>query len=83
MSIPKELSIEAINQIKNDFKSAALRSVEAGFDIIELHFAHGYLVHQFLSKLINQRTDIYGGSFDNRTRLAIEIVEEIRAVIPK
>ena len=83
MSIPKELSIEAINQIKNDFKSAALRSVEAGFDMIELHFAHGYLVHQFLSKLINQRSDMYGGSFENRTRLAIEIVEEIRTVIPK
>ena len=82
MSIPKALSIEEINQIKNDFKNAALRSVKAGFDIIELHFAHGYLVHQFLSKLINQRTDIYGGSFENRTRLAIEIVEEIRKVIP-
>ena len=82
MSVPKELSIEEINQIKNDFKSAALRSVKAGFDIIELHFAHGYLVHQFLSKLINQRTDKYGGSFENRTRLALEIVEEIRKVIP-
>lgn len=83
MSIPKQLSIEELNQIKIDFKYAALRSVEAGFDIIELHFAHGYLVHQFLSKLINQRTDIYGGNFENRTRLAIEIVEEIRTVIPK
>lgn len=83
MSIPKELSIEEINQIKNDFKMAALRGVKAGFDIIELHFAHGYLIHQFLSKLINERADIYGGSFENRTRLALEIVEEIRAVIPQ
>jgi 2,4-dienoyl-CoA reductase-like NADH-dependent reductase (Old Yellow Enzyme family) len=82
MSVPKALSLEDIAQIKIDFKNAALRSVEAGFDIIELHFAHGYLVHQFLSKLINQRTDKYGGSFDNRTRLALEIAEEIRSVIP-
>ena len=51
MSIPKTLSIEAINQIKNDFKSAALRSVKAGFDITELHFAHGYLVHHFYQNL--------------------------------
>jgi 2,4-dienoyl-CoA reductase-like NADH-dependent reductase (Old Yellow Enzyme family) len=82
MSIPKELTIKEIDAIKNDFKDAALRSVKAGFDIIELHFAHGYLVHQFLSKLINQRTDNYGGSFENRTRLALEIVEAIRAAIP-
>jgi 2,4-dienoyl-CoA reductase-like NADH-dependent reductase (Old Yellow Enzyme family) len=82
MSVPKALTIEEIAQIKMDFKNAALRSVEAGFDIIELHFAHGYLVHQFLSKLINQRTDKYGGSFENRTRLALEIVEVIRQVIP-
>lgn len=82
MSIPKELTIDEINQIKKDFKDAAIRSVEAGFDIIELHFAHGYLVHQFLSKLINQRKDNYGGSFENRTRLALEIVHEIRHVIP-
>jgi 2,4-dienoyl-CoA reductase-like NADH-dependent reductase (Old Yellow Enzyme family) len=82
MSIPKELSLIEISEIKNDFQNAALRSVKAGFDIIELHFAHGYLVHQFLSKLINQRTDSYGGSFENRTRLAIEIVEAIREVIP-
>jgi 2,4-dienoyl-CoA reductase-like NADH-dependent reductase (Old Yellow Enzyme family) len=83
MSLPKKLSIEEIAEIKRDFINAALRSVKAGFDIIELHFAHGYLVHQFLSKLINHRTDIYGGNFENRTRLAIEIVEEIRKVIPK
>lgn len=82
MSVPKELSIEEINEIKNDFTDAALRTVKAGFDIIELHFAHGYLVHQFLSKLINHRTDKYGVSFENRTRFGIEIVEAIRQVIP-
>lgn len=82
MSIPKELTIVEIEAIKQDFKDAALRAVKAGFDIVELHFAHGYLVHQFLSKLINQRTDQYGGSFENRTRLALEIVEAIRQVIP-
>jgi 2,4-dienoyl-CoA reductase-like NADH-dependent reductase (Old Yellow Enzyme family) len=83
MSVPKELTVEEINEIKNDFIDAALRSVQADFDIIELHFAHGYLVHQFLSKLINQRKDNYGGSFENRTRLAIEIVDSIRKVIPE
>lgn len=82
MSIPKELDSKEIELIKTDFVNSAIRSVKAGFDIIELHFAHGYLVHQFLSKLINQRTDKYGGSFENRTRLALEIVEAIRQVIP-
>ncbi len=82
MSVPKELSIEEIDKIKTDFTDAAIRTVKAGFDMIELHFAHGYLVHQFLSKLINQRIDNYGGSFENRTRLALEIVEAIRQVIP-
>ncbi len=82
MSIPKELSVEEISGITTDFRNAALRSVQAGFDVIELHFAHGYLVHQFLSRLINQRTDRYGGSFENRTRLALEIVAEVRTVIP-
>lgn len=82
MSVPKELTISEISTLKNDFKNAALRSVRAGFDMVELHFAHGYLVHQFLSKLINQRNDIYGGSFENRIRLALEIVEEVRKAIP-
>jgi 2,4-dienoyl-CoA reductase-like NADH-dependent reductase (Old Yellow Enzyme family) len=83
MSIPKELSIEEISEIIKDFQNAALRAVKAGFDIIELHFAHGYLVHQFLSKLINQRNDLYGGSFENRTRLGLEIVDAVRQAIPK
>ncbi len=83
MSIPKELETREIAQITHDFKDAALRVIKAGFDIIELHFAHGYLVHQFLSRLINQRSDIYGGSFENRTRFALEIVKEIRSVIPE
>lgn len=82
VDIPKELSLEEIENIINDFTDAAKRSIEAGFNIIELHFAHGYLVHQFLSKLINQRTDKYGGNFENRIRLALEIVENIRKVIP-
>lgn len=79
---PKELNQEEIEQIIIDFANAAKRSVEAGFDVIELHFAHGYLVHQFLSKLINQRNDEYGGNFENRIRLALEIVEAIKKVIP-
>jgi len=77
------MSISEINQLKKDFVKAANRAVEAGFDVIELHFAHGYLVSSFLTPAVNKRTDQYGGSFENRTRLALELVEEVRAVIPE
>ena len=62
---------------------AAKRSVEAGYSLIELHMAHGYLVHQFFSPLSNQRQDEYGGDFKNRCRLSLEIVSEVRSVIPE
>ena len=66
--IPHELSIKEIKKVVEDFKHAAIRSVEAGFKIIELHAAHGYLAHEFLSPVSNKRTDKYGGSFENRVR---------------
>jgi 2,4-dienoyl-CoA reductase-like NADH-dependent reductase (Old Yellow Enzyme family) len=80
---PKELTPEGIRRIKDAFVACAKRSVEAGFDVIEIHGAHGYLMHEFLSPVSNKRTDQYGGSFENRTRLAREVTEAVRAVIPK
>jgi 2,4-dienoyl-CoA reductase-like NADH-dependent reductase (Old Yellow Enzyme family) len=65
------------------FRNAAQRALTAGFDFVELHAAHGYLLHEFLSPLSNRRTDLYGGSFDNRTRLVVEVVDTVRAVWPE
>ena len=65
-----------------DFKSAAERAINAGYKVIEIHAAHGYLLHQFLSPLSNLRTDEYGGSFENRTRLLLEVVTGIQQVWP-
>ncbi len=79
---PLELSKEEIHRIVNSFAKAAKRAVDANFDTIEIHAAHGYLLHQFLSPLSNQRTDEYGGSFDNRIRMLLEVVEAVQAVIP-
>lgn len=78
---PVALSKNEIKRIIIDFKKAAARAVEAGYDVIELHAAHGYLIHQFFSPLINNRTDEYGGSFENRIRFLIEIVEEVSKVL--
>lgn len=78
---PEELSIEQIQDVVKAFKKAAKRSVRAGYEIIELHAAHGYLIHQFLSPLINKRDDQYGGSFDNRIRFLCEIVKEVKLVL--
>ena len=79
---PVELNVEEIDSIIESFAEAARRSLEAGMEIIELHAAHGYLVHQFLSPLSNHRTDEYGGSFENRTRLARRLVQRLREVWP-
>lgn len=78
LEAPRELSVAEIKDMVDLFGQAARRANEAGFDIIELHGAHGYLIHQFLSSTANQRTDEYGGSLENRMRFAIEIVEEVR-----
>ncbi|WP_312076389.1 NADPH dehydrogenase NamA [Chryseobacterium sp.] len=75
--IPHVLSVEEIKDQVQNFKNAARRAVEAGFDVIEIHAAHGYLVHQFLSPLSNVREDEYGGSFENRIRFLLEIVDAV------
>lgn len=80
--VPSELSLEAIEQVVTDFQLAARRALEAGFKVIELHGAHGYLLHEFLSPMSNQRTDQYGGSFENRIRFLVEIAERVRTVWP-
>jgi 2,4-dienoyl-CoA reductase-like NADH-dependent reductase (Old Yellow Enzyme family) len=79
---PRALTIAEIHQLTQDFVDAAVRSVKVGFDVIELHAAHGYLFHQFYSPLANKRTDEYGGEFANRTRFLVETVEAVRKAIP-
>lgn len=79
---PHALTLEEIKQVQLDFAKAAQRSVEAGFEIIEIHGAHGYLMHQFLSPLSNQRTDQYGGSLENRMRMLIETLTEMKKAVP-
>ena len=80
--VPKEMTVEDINKVREDFKKAAQRADKAGFDIIEIHGAHGYLLHSFFSPLSNQRNDQYGGSFENRIRFALEIIDDIKSVWP-
>jgi len=80
--VPREMSLEDIELVKRKFIEAAIRGVKAGFELIEIHQAHGFLVHQFLSPLSNKRIDSYGGSLENRCRLALEIVKGIRENIP-
>jgi 2,4-dienoyl-CoA reductase-like NADH-dependent reductase (Old Yellow Enzyme family) len=81
--MPKELSIDAIQNIVFAFAAAARRACEAGFRVIEIHAAHGYLLHEFLSPLSNRRTDSYGGSFENRTRILRETVAAVRSSWPE
>jgi 2,4-dienoyl-CoA reductase-like NADH-dependent reductase (Old Yellow Enzyme family) len=81
--LPHELSIAEVTELVQAFADAARRSDEAGVAITEIHAAHGYLIHEFLSPLSNQRTDRYGGSFENRVRFVLEITEAVRAVWPE
>src|SRR3982074_3186129 len=81
--MPRALSIDGIKNIVSAFAAAARRACEAGFRVIEIHAAHGYLIHEFLSPLSNQRTDSYGGSFENRTRVLREIVAAVRGSWPE
>ncbi len=80
--VPHALSLAAIERIRRDFVDAARRAIRAGFRVVEIHAAHGYLLHEFLSPLSNARTDGYGGSFENRTRLTREIAGDVRGAIP-
>lgn len=80
---PVELDKAGIRSIVQAFVEATRRSLEAGFDVVEIHAAHGYLIHEFFSPLSNQRTDAYGGSFENRTRILIEVVDAVREVWPE
>jgi 2,4-dienoyl-CoA reductase-like NADH-dependent reductase (Old Yellow Enzyme family) len=81
--MPKEMTLEDIENFKTSFVEAIKRAIDVGFDLIEIHNAHGYLLHSFLSPASNQRTDKYGGSFENRTRLTLEVVELARKTIPE
>ena len=76
------LDKEGIEKVKSDFKAAAVRALQAGFKVIEIHGAHGYLLHEFYSPLSNHRNDEYGGSFENRIRLLIEVADVIKEVWP-
>jgi 2,4-dienoyl-CoA reductase-like NADH-dependent reductase (Old Yellow Enzyme family) len=81
--VPTALDRDGIAAIVRAFRDAASRALTAGFEVIEVHGAHGYLLHEFLSPLSNQRTDEYGGSFENRVRLFVEVVEAVRTVWPE
>ncbi|XP_021842702.1 putative 12-oxophytodienoate reductase 11 isoform X1 [Spinacia oleracea] len=76
-SIPRRLTTEEIPSVVNDFRLAARNAIEAGFDGVELHGAHGYLIDQFMKDQVNDRTDHYGGSLENRCRFALEVVEAV------
>lgn len=80
---PRELSAAEIGGLVAKFAASAALALDAGFEVVELHFAHGYLVHEFLSSLSNRRTDSYGGGFDGRARFALEIAAAVRKVWPE
>ncbi|ADC89686.1 NADH:flavin oxidoreductase/NADH oxidase [Thermocrinis albus DSM 14484] len=81
-TIPREMSVEDIKEVQGSYRNAVKRAVEAGFDIIEIHAAHGYLIHEFLSPVSNKRKDQYGGSFENRVRFLLEVVRIARSEMP-
>lgn len=81
--LPREMNAGDIEKATNDFVVAAKRSVDAGFEVIEIHAAHGYLFHEFLSPLSNVRTDEYGGSLENRMRFPLEVSRKVRQAIPE
>lgn len=80
--LPAVLDTYGIQKVISDFKTAAKRAIEAGYKVLEIHAAHGYLLHQFLSPLTNERTDQYGGSFENRIRLTLEITQAVQSEWP-
>jgi 2,4-dienoyl-CoA reductase-like NADH-dependent reductase (Old Yellow Enzyme family) len=80
---PREVTEEDMERVRNAFVSAAQRALRIGFDEIELHMAHGYLAHGFMSPVSNKRTDQYGGAFENRLRFPLSIAKAVRAIVPK
>ncbi len=80
---PHALTVPEIKNLVEEFAAAATRAIAAGFDVLEIHAAHGYLLHEFYSPLSNTRTDEYGGSFENRTRFLKEVVTAVRSVMPE
>jgi 2,4-dienoyl-CoA reductase-like NADH-dependent reductase (Old Yellow Enzyme family) len=81
-AVPQSLDLAGIAAVVEAFRLAARRTLTAGFDFVEIHAAHCYLLHQFLSPLANQRADSYGGSFENRTRMVLQVVDAVRAEWP-
>ena len=81
--VPRMLTREDIAEVVDAFRKAAYRARRVGFDVVEVHAAHGYLIHEFLSPLSNTRTDEYGGSFENRIRLCLEVVSAVRDIWPE
>jgi len=81
--VPQALTKEGMREVKQQFVDAAKRAERIGFDVVELHAAHGYLLHEFLSPISNQRDDEYGGSLENRMRFPLEVFDAVRAVWPK
>ena len=80
---PREVTEDDMERVREAFVSAAKRALRIGFDEIELHMAHGYLAHGFMSPVSNKRTDQYGGTFENRLRFPLSIARAVRAVVPK
>jgi 2,4-dienoyl-CoA reductase-like NADH-dependent reductase (Old Yellow Enzyme family) len=81
--VPRAATAAGLGAVASSFRAAALRARAAGFDVAEIHAAHGYLIHEFLSPLVNSRTDEYGGSYDNRVRLCLSVVDAVRSVWPE
>ena len=79
---PREMTVDDIDAVVKQFAAAARRAIEAGFEVVEIHSAHGYLLHEFLSPISNRRTDEYGGSLENRTRFTLRVARAVREVIP-
>ena len=83
MTVPEEMTLHDITSVRKAFVDAARRAHQAGFRVIEIHAAHGYLLHEFLSPLSNHRTDSYGGSFEGRIRMLLEVTAQVRVVWPE
>jgi len=81
--LPKSMDERDLEKVRHDFVEAAKRSVDAGFEVIEIHAAHGYLLHEFLSPLSNQRDDAYGGRLENRMRFPLDIAKQVRETVPE